>query len=51
MGDIHGDIFNASVWGMMVGDMGGIVLVLSLAVLLVNKLRPPSSSPSHDRLR
>lgn len=38
-GQISGDIFTTSVWAMALGDMGGIVVVLSIAVLLVHQLR------------
>lgn len=39
-GGIHGDIFNVSVWAMLLGDIGGIVLTLSLTTFLVHKMRP-----------
>ena len=38
-GQVQGDVFNASVWAMALGDMGGIVVVLSLAAWLVQHLR------------
>lgn len=38
-GQLEGGMFNTSVWAMMLGDIGGIVVVLSLAVLLVQHLR------------
>jgi hypothetical protein len=38
-GQLEGGMFNTSVWAMMLGDVGGIVVVLSLAVLLVQHLR------------
>lgn len=37
-GQVQSDMFNSSVWAMMLGDIGGIVVVLSLAVLLVQQL-------------
>ena len=44
-GNIEGSIFNTSVWAMMVGDIGGIVVILSLAVLLVQQLRKAHARP------
>ena len=38
-GQVQENMFNASVWAMVLGDVGGIVLVLSLAALLVQRLR------------
>lgn len=38
-GQLEGGMFNTSVWAMMLGDVGGIVLVLSLTVLLLQRLR------------
>lgn len=38
-GQIEGSLFNTSVWAMMLGDIGGIVVILSLAVLVVQHLR------------
>ncbi|MEY5029626.1 MAG: hypothetical protein RLZ63_1941 [Pseudomonadota bacterium] len=38
-GQVQPDMFNTSVWAMMLGDVGGIVVVLSLSVLLVQHLR------------
>lgn len=38
-GQLHGDMFNTSVWAMMLGDVGGIVITLSLAVLVMQRLR------------
>ena len=38
-GEVQHEIFNTSVWAMMLGDVGGIVVVLSLSVLLVQQLR------------
>ena len=39
-GDIHGDIFNVSVWAMLLGDIGGIVLTLALIAFGVQKVGP-----------
>lgn len=38
-GQVQENMFNTSVWAMVLGDVGGIVLVLSLAALMVQQLR------------
>ncbi len=38
-GQVQDAVFNTSVWAMTIGDMGGIVVVLTVAVILANQLR------------